>query len=436
MFCRILLSLIILLPASALACPDLSRFYPVDAPDWEAARADLEGLFQECLLSSEYFALYGAAQLNSGRLPEAMESLERALLLDPDNGAALIDYAVALLQDGQLFAAIEANALVLARDDIPSALQPQVATRQRNWNALTQQTSWQLDLLGGFDDNLNGAPDEDLIALTLAGEPILLNLNQDFQSVSGPFLNMRGVLRHRRLAPEHQHNFIGQVRGRLSEDSASDVLQFSGRYNRLSAVGRNSRQIGAGVNHLLFSGNPLFTGAEGNFRYQIGRNAGCRPYYGAAFQHQIWHNQSRLNGLEGKMSFGANCPLTGTPGQRLNLEVSGLHNSALKDNRLGGSRNGWQLVAGWQFALTRGVISAQLNHTNLRDQRGYSQLLANNARRNIDRNSILIQYREQISFAGTGAQLLVNLYHQDQNSNLGIFQTEDTSLEIGLSWRF
>lgn len=433
---RLFIFLLLFFPLEAFACVDLSRFYGEESPDWERTRLELEALFDECLSSSEYFALYGAAQLNTGRLPEAMESLERALLLDPDNGAALIDYAAALLRDGQLFAAIEANEMVLSREDLPATLQPQVASRQRDWNALVRQTSWQLDLLGGYDDNLNGAPDEDLIALTLAGEPILLTLNQDFQAVSGPFLNMRGVMRHRRLAPESQHNFIGQVRGRLSEDSASDVLQFSARYNRLRANRRNSQQLGAGFNHLLFAGNPLFTGTDGSFRYQIGNSRACRPYFGAAFQHQIWHNQSRLNGLEAKLSFGGNCPLAGSSRQRVNVETSLLHNAELKDNRLGGSRDGWQFVAGWQYALPRGLFSAQYLHTSLRDQRGYSILLDNNARRDINRNSFLFQYRERVNFAGTGAQLLINLYHQDQNSNLGIFQTEDTSIEIGLSWLF
>ena len=426
----------LLLSGVAMACSDLSGFYPGEDPEWETARVGLETLFEECLDSTEYFALYGAALLNTGRLPEAMESLERALLLDPENGAALIDYAAALLQDGQLFAAIEANALVLEREDIPPALEPQVATRQRDWSALTRQTSWQLDLLGGYDDNLNGAPDRDLVALTLAGEPIFLNLSQEFQSVSGPFFNLRGLLRHRQLAPDSQHNFIGQVRTRLSEDTASDVLQVSGRYNRLQATRRNSLQLGGGLNHLMFGGNPLFTGSDARFRYQVGRSLGCRPYYGGALQHQLWHNQSRLNGFEAALSVGSTCPLAGLGGQRLNVEASVLRNAALKDSRLGGDRQGWQFVVDWQVAVARGVFSAQFNHTTLLDERGYTPLLANNARRDIARNSVLLQYREQVNFIGSGAQLMVNVYHQDQNSNLSLFEIEDTSLEIGLSWRF
>ena len=92
---------------------------------------------------------------SSARLPEAIESLERALLLDPDNGVAMVDYAQALLEDGQLFAALQANRLVLV-DDTPDGLVTQLEDRQRDWGSLTRQTSYQIDLVGGFDDNLNG----------------------------------------------------------------------------------------------------------------------------------------------------------------------------------------------------------------------------------------------------------------------------------------
>ena len=424
------------------ACPSLSSFYPekLESPDslpaWEGVRIKLSENFSQCLLSSEYFALLGAAQLNSDHLPEAMESLERALLLDPDNGAALIDYADALLQDGQLFAAIEANAMLLEREDVPNILLSQISQRHRDWSALTQQTSWQLDLLGGYDNNLNGAPDEDLITLTLSGEPILLSLSEEFQAAQGPFLNASLVARHRRLTPNAQHSFQGQVRGRLSENTASDVLQVAGRYSRLVGKGSVSRQWGGGINRLLFSGRPLFTGTDARYRFQFAGAGQCRPYLSGALQHQIWHEQRRLDGVEVKASFGASCPLAGDVAQRIKIEGSALHNAERNADRLGGNREGWQLLAEWQMALTRGVVSAQVTHTRLLDGRGFSPLLQNNARRDMKRSSILVQYREAIAWLGGNTQLVINFYHQDQNSNLGLFETEDTSFEVGFSWEF
>lgn len=436
MYPRTFLLAILLMPVLADACPDLSRLLrgPGERSDWPAISEELEPLFEQCLLSSPYFALRGAAQLNTGRLPEAIESLERALLLDPDNGAAMVDYAQALLEDGQLFAAIEANRLVLARKDAPDGLVTQLQARQRDWRSLTRQTSYQIDLVGGFDDNLNGGPDEDLIALTLAGEPILLTLSQNLSAASGPFGNLRALMRHRQLTPGRQHDFLGQLSGRLSEDTASDILQATARYSQTVAARQRSWQLGAGLNHLAFGGNSLFTGVDSRLRYQLRQGSRCRPFVAGAVQHQSWHGQSLLNGLETKLGVGGDCAVAGRPNQRLGLESSLLYNAALNSGRLGGDRVGWQLRLQWQVAIAGGLISTRFDHTTLEDQRGYSQLLADNARRRVSRNSVLVQYRRPLSASGT--DLLVNFYHQDQGSSLSLFRTEDTSLEVGLSWRF
>lgn len=431
------------LPTWASAgCPDLSALYAgnsgssISRSVWEGIHTQLLEIFDQCLLSSEYFALYGAAQLNTDRLTESMESLERSLLLNPDNGAALTDYAEALLRDGQLFAAIEANSMLLGREDVPEGLEPQIKQRQHDWGTLTRQTSWQLDLLGGYDDNLNGAPDEELITLTLSGEPILLKLNEEFQAVHGPFMNARLMGRHRRLTPDSQHSFMGQVRGRLSEDAASDALQVAGRYDQDISAGRSNLQWGVGLNHLLFSGRPLFTATDARYRVQFSGSRRCMRYASGALQHQVWHEQRRLDGVEIKAGFGADCLLGDRSDQRFNLEGSVLHNTELNDNRLGGSRNGWQLIAGWRMALSRGILSAQLNYTQLLDEQGISPLLQNNARRVVRRGSVVVQYRERINWLGDSTQFLLNLYHQNQNSNLGLYETEDTSFEVGLSWQF
>ena len=113
-----------------------------------------------------------------------------------------------------------------------------------------------------------------------------------------------------------------------------------------------------------------------------------------------------------------------------------LHNAELNADRLGGNRDGWQFTADWQVALPRGVLSTQLTHTRLLDGRGFSPLLENYARREIERSSLFVQYSENLQWLGEGTRLLVNFFHQDQSSNLGVFRTEDTSVEVGLSWQF
>lgn len=424
-------------PIVADACPELRYLYPSSDSEWSEQLGPIEELFDQCLESSEYFALLGAAQLNTGNLERAIESLERSLLLNPDNGAALIDYGTALFEDGQLFAALEIVSLLLERDDMPEGLEEQVIERQKRWQALTRQTFLQLDLGGGFDNNLNGGPNDSEIALTLSGEPIFLSLNEEFRSAAGKFFNAGLASRHIRLTPSSQHLFSGLIRGRLSENRASDVVQFTGRYNNLSDRRRTVWRQGVGFSHLSFSGKALFTGLDLRQRMEFpSDSSSCSRYLGGALQHQTWHSQRRLDGIEVKVGIGGSCNLGTTREQAFTGEVNYIKNLSVNNDRLGGDRDGWQFLGQWQRMLGSGLVSAQAEIGFLLDRNGYSRLLDNNSRRRVSRHSLLLQYRYPARAFGNEFDFLLNLFHQDQKSNINLFESVDTSIELGLSFSF
>ena len=427
-------------PVLAQTCPDLSQYYPGASPNWPAVDARLAPLLEQCLTNSEYFALRGAAELNTGQLSEALESLERALLLEPNNGAAQIDYALALFEAGQLFAALEINQRLLGREDLPGNLQPGLRQRQREWRRLTRQTERQVDVLAGYDNNLNGAPTGDQLTLTLSGEPVLLELNPEFQPVSGPFTNLRAGARFRQLTPSAQHNISGDVRGRISEDTNSDILQFGARYSFIRPDANHAFQLQAGVNHLFFGGSELFTASDLGAVYQPAGDDSCRPEFTFAVQHQHFHNQAQLDALESRITAGGICrqPALGNQQgtQRIAFTMGLLSNDNVENGRPGGDRQGWQLNFDWQHPLWNGSLRTQLNHTRLKDSKGYSPVLANNAERWQNRSFILFQYREAIQVFGRDSTLMVNLYHQQQRSNIELFRNTDTTAEVGFSFRF
>ena len=422
---------------AADACPDLSGFYGNSA-NWPKLERQLAQLKLQCLESSDFFALHGAAQLNSGLVAESVESLERALLIDPNNGAAQIDYGQALFQQGQLFMALEINQRLLEREDLPVNLAPSLVDRQKQWKALTRQKSFQLDTLAGYDNNLNGAPDPDQVTLTLSGENIPLTLNSDFSPVSGAYVNLRLGGRYRALAPDHQQNWAAEVRARTSEDADSNIVQLTSRYGFIKPSESHSWQLSGGASHLNFGGKALFSGFESSARYALNSNNVCKPYYDLAVQYQLYHEQDFLNGLESRASVGLNCPMGErfTGNQRFSVEAGLINNQATRAARLGGNRTGWQFRADWQIEAAGGVIRALVNHTQLNDTEGYSPLLANNAERELDRSYVLLQYRKPIRSLGNSASLLINFYRQTQNSNIEFFRTDNTSGEIGLSWGF
>lgn len=436
--CAVLLAALSVTAQAQQSCPDLSPYYgPSAQTNWQKLEGQLAAIRLDCLESSEFFALHGAAQLNSGMVDQSLESLERALLLDPNNGAAQIDYGQAMYQKGQLFMALEINERLLERGNLPENLKPALRARQQTWKALTRQHSFQLDALGGYDNNLNGAPSPDQVTLTLSGEAIPLTLDTDFRPIGGSYVNLRLGSRYRALAPEHQHNWATEVRARTSEDSSSNLVQFSSRYAFIKPEDGHSWQLTGGLSHLNFGGTGLFTGVDTSARYQADSNFLCKPYYDLAAQLQVYQEQDFLNGVESKASAGLNCANLGLNGnQRITAEVGILNNRALRSARLGGDRNGWQFKADWQILLGSAVLRAQLSHIQLDDKDSYSPLLDNGAERELDRSYFLLQYQRPLAALGSNSSLMFNVYRQIQSSNIEFFRTSNTSAEIGLSWSF
>ncbi len=425
-----------LLPLSAHACPDLQSFYQYD--DDVESQIELESalapLMSECLRSPEFFALYGAALMETGKLSVALEMLERALLLDANNGSALIDYAQALYLRGQLFSALDLNQQLSQRQDLPANIATLVAEREERWRRDTRAYGVQLDVLAGFDNNLNGAPDPNQITLTLSGEPVILTLNPEFQAISGPYLNLRLGGQFQQLASDHQHNVTGEIRSRISEDAASDLIQASAHYNYLLPKRDNAWQFGGGMSHLFFGGNPLYTAVDSNVRYQKITSRSCTRRYELAGQYQLYNDQSRLNSIESKLSAGLDCPVQalGLP-TLLGGELAIVHSAALKDGRPGGDRLGWQFNLAWQFPLLGGMLTSQLSHTELDDQKGYSALLDDGAQRWVKRSFALLQYRQMLQ---PNLAFMFNIYHQNQHSNIELFDSVDSTLELGISASF
>lgn len=420
-------------PAQAQTCPNLSAFY--GAEDWALMETQLDTLLPRCLTSSEYFALLGAVQMNNRNLAQALESLERALLLNPDNGAAQVDYAQALFLQGELFTALEINSRLLDRPDLPPDLGNSLTERQDSWRQLTRQYQLQGDILGGYDDNLNGAPAPSQITITLPDDSVVLPLGPESQPINGPFSNLKLAGRFRQLAPEHQHNVLVEFSHRLSEDESSDYTQLDARYAWIRPGRRHGVQFESGVSNLFFGGRPLYTATEfgGSYSPRF-ENTSCRFDAGLTVQHQLFHNQSFLNSVESRLTAGSTCA-TGFGGSReqIGLQLSLIDNKPVRDGRPGDGRDGWQVNAVWQRQAGAGIVRTQLNHTRLFDSKGYSPLLSDGAPRWLRRSYALLQYRRPFL---PETEFLMNIYYQYQNSNIELFQSRDRSFEVGISHAF
>lgn len=419
--------------AASAECPDLQPYYPADDASWPRAVQQLMPLMPQCLESAEYFALLGAAQMNSGLLTEALESLERALLIDPDHGAASVDYAQALYLAGQLFPALEINSALLQRSDLPPPLAAGLQERQVQWQAQTVSRGFALEAAAGYDDNLNGGPSSSEFLLTLSGEavPVPLPLNPAFQPVSGGYLNLRVSGFYRKMTSERTHDVVFALRNRRSHHQPSELLQLDWRYAQTLPLRNYQWDLVAGTSHLMYGGSPLYTVAEARVRLNR-TDTGCRPQYEAVAQVQFYHGQAFMRGLEASATAGLYCELDDMS-QAFGFDAGPLVNYALNDLRPGADRSGWRLRLYWQMQLGAGTVNSQFSYARLSDETGYNDLLANGARREIYNRSLRLQYNRPIY---TDLTLLINLNHQAQASNLIPFENEGTSVDFGLSLNF
>ena len=412
-------------------CPPLQEYYPAGNEQWSRVEQELEILMPECLKSAEFFALYGAALLNTNQVANALEFLERALLLDPNNGSASVDYAQALYLAGQLFPALEVNATLLQRNDLPTSLGSMLQERQQLWSDQTRSRGLQGEISAGYDNNLNGAPAKSEFTLTLSGEQIALTLDPEFQPVSGPYMNLRMSGFYQRLTPERTHDLVVSLRSRISEHTNSDLLQADSRYALTIPQPGYQWELTAGASHLLYGGSPLYTVTELRARRR-NRGDGCQAQYELAAQHQLYHGQSQVTGIESSLAAGFECPLADMS-QQWGLEIGPLANFAVRDNRPGSDRHGWRLRLSWQWRLGAGLLSSQFNYARLNDKSGYSPLLENGAERQVESRIYRVQYSRPLQ---ENLVFLFNFTHQDQGSNIAPFQNRGTAADLGISYNF
>jgi len=427
----------LLTSSPSFACPDLNRFYELMEGDPSSVEAGLAPFLAECAESSEYFALLGASQLSTGNLFQALENLELSLLLDPNNGAALVDYAEVLFRQGQVLSALELNEELLDRNDLPGGLKDGLALRQRRWSRATIISNGMVSGSVGHDNNLNSAPLGDQLALTLSGKSVILDVSPEYKSQGGGYTKLSAGMNFTRLGQSFNSQFSGQLRGRFGKDSQYELLQGS-MQGRLSPAGDSPGwDAMAGLDHIVFGGNTIFSSSTVTARYFLGGTRSCNFYPRLALQYQYFHSQRSLSGVESSLGVGADCRLAlGSAPSRLSVEASAISNNGTERDRLGEDRGGWQMNFIWQSQIGQGQILAQYVLTELDDEAGYSPLFAGGAKREESLDSAFLQYTQPIRNFSQNAQFFANVSYHSQTSTIDLFKTRGITAEIGVNWGF
>ena len=423
--------------SAASACPDLSGFYEMSDDEIYSIEAELSALSGECSDSSEYFALLGSFQLSRGDLLQANESLELALLLNPQNGSALLDYAEVLSQQGQVLNAIELGEQLLTREDLPSGLEELIAERLRGWEQATTDKGLVIGISAGHDDNLNSAPINDSLTLTLSGRPVVLDVAPEFQATGGNYSRFAINGFSRTTTSDAVYSLSGGVSGKFSDFSQYQAVQGSTRFVLADGGDLPRWNIEAGLDYLNYGENSIFGSTTLRASYVAKRVGSCEIMSVAALQYQHFYKARVLSGIEGVVGLGTFCRIPGSAGnERFGIEAGALHNKARDQNRLGHDRRGWRVNMAWQKNLGRGTASVQYTHSELDDESGYSVLFDNGIRRTESLDSLNARYLYPLGSYFGNANLIAWLSYYRQRSSVPLFRTSGTVAEISINWAF
>ena len=452
-------------PSAWAACP-VQPHYPLP-PDRIALRATLTQLDaqqDQCLRNSTYYAWRGAVQLALGQYSAATESLERALLLQPDLPGAQLDYAQALLAQGDTLAALDLLRLLAQRNDLPPRVRSLLAhiqleqTLAGNLAAATPTaplTRWQLSSALGWDSNLNSAPHTDSLSLSVPGLPgtsIALPLERSSQPQPGALaLTQLSVQQLRPLGHSSAPSAL-LLTAQLAQRSTRTYSKTNYQHSELALHWLQAPQasaqwlLGGQYSYLRYGGQPWLNEWQLSAQRQHQWGSTCRASAGAEWTLRRWHASPELNGHYHGLLMGLDCtpsPSPTTIPTTWGMQLRWGHDHPEHSDRPGGRATRtelrgyanadwgvWQLSGAWHYQLQR-------------DHQGYSPLLEQGRQRRTQRHALDLQISRplhwQLAGNTTGAsqgqlRWFIGLQYSQQRSNIGVFEVRQHSIHSGLRW--
>jgi len=445
--------LLLALPGAWAGCA-IQPQYPLP-PERSAQRATLQSLQavqDQCLRNSHYYAWRGALELSLGQNHAALESLERALLLEPDLPGAQLDYAQALLIQGDTVAASQLLQRLAQRRDLPPAVQDLLGQMQTQFAAAQADstlTRWQLSTALGWDSNLNSAPHVDSLQLSIPGLPgggLTLPLAPGSQPQPGPlWLTQLGVQQLRPVGRDHSSALLlsAQLANRSTRTPAKTGYQQAELgIHWLQAPTAPAQWIfGTSYSHLNYGGQSWFDEWQLSARRQYQWGAYCRVSAGLEWEQRRWHSSAELNGQYQGLLASLDCS-TATQEGEANPISWGAQLSQGRDRpsaaaRPGGPYTRTELRS--HASVVRGPwqLSGSWHYQQQSDSEGYSPLLEQGSPRRTHRQSWELQASRALGGQSAGAGQLrwfVSLQYSQQHSNIPIFGLRQHSLQTGLRW--
>lgn len=431
---------------------------PVTAPEECAVRASLPPGYSpqaidiwlqalgQCQRDAVYLATLGQMLSRQGRYHEASDHLERALLFNPDLKEARVDYAIALAGAGDIVSAQAMLDGLLSEPGLPPWLRESLQT-QSNALAGVEGTGWltrmSITTRLGHDSNLSGAPNLGSLTLTVAGQPVLLPLDESYQARSGTYARADLQLEMRRKNSDGSRwDVLASLRARHSPSVAkagtsTAEIQAEHSHQRVLEGTMNTAGYYAGVAAGALqaqAGTRYFSlGAMAGvaMQWHEGRASGCQGRLGGELQQRQHQTNSVLTGHYMGLAASLSCENAGGIQWLGSLRAG--RDMAQDMARPGGDQQQAGVrLAGYMpmsvllpgvrhVGILRGGLLMDAEASRYRDAAGYSPILQNGAIRTLARQTARIEY--QFAVAKT-LHWTVGAEWVRQRSSLELFQLQ------------
>ncbi len=436
-------------------------------PAFNAPLSDQLAVLPDCQRNANYLANIGRLLTAQGQYTDALEHLERALMLEPNLPNAQLDYAIALAGAGDLLSASQLIEGILSQPDLPADLRQTLANaRQRiisQQNQLDQQT--QLDQLNqqnhsllagnspyglvistnlryGHDSNLLGTPNISSLALTTPGGIIDLPLADGSAPRSGAYARADVKLEYTHRQPDGGQWELAL--GALKRTSPNAPDANTQQTELTVGYSQNPRTPWAAYANTSWvnintTGGTRYTsqGMAAGLQLPLAPGA-CTAKAGLDWQNRAIASNPVLSGYYA----GLNAVLACTAEWGGQWQIIGKlgHDRPKDANRPGGNQTLASLrgVGLWPTAglgLT-GTVLVDVEYNTTRDTSGYSPLLDNDAVRQTRRVSTRLEYQRPLALINQRTLLTLGAEWSGQDANLALFRVRSWGpyAAVRLAW--
>ena len=287
---------------------------PTEAPMLASEAQRLKTLEGVCVNRADYYAYRGLVALQQNQPAVAVEWLERALLLDPQLAGVQVDYARALALSGDKAAAANLARELLNRPDLPATVAAWLPGQYRDW-ALDEAwvARFSVATLAGYETNLNSAPQNPFITLTLGSGDLQMQLSPQYLARQGAAAQIvaSGVVS--KETGTDALAVVGQVQARGSNYGDTSYQQADLAVLWHHALEQGGTLLRTDLVSLRYAGQELYQSVRLEPDYEFKPWGVCQPRLGVLYNAYVYPVSPELDGRYVGLVGGGNLRCGGKP---------------------------------------------------------------------------------------------------------------------------